>query len=491
MNITQQKIDEVNVELKIEVLEDDYALKVDQILKDYQKKHDIKGFRPGKTPFSLIKKMYGKGVLADEVNKMVYDKIFKYLDQNHIEVLGQPIPNREKADLLNLGDQKDFTLYYDLGLAPQFDYGNLEDIEIDFYSIKVSEQDIDKYVNDIRRRYGKFSSPEVSTEHDLIYVELTELDETGNIIVGGITNKTSISIDLIKKDAGKQKFIGLKKDDTIDINLIETIGDEKEISLMLAIDQTKVAGLNKPFRLTVIEINHVELADLDEELLRKVYQNENITSEEQLRERIRFDAQSTFNGESDKRFVNDVLDAIFEKSDIHLPDEFLKRFLFETNKNKHSFQEIEAQYGNQADALRFQLIESKIFKDNNVSITEESVKDYYKDYFRTILQPNENGEYPEDKINDFTNHMMEKKEETERIMEVLSEAKLKEIFKNRIKKTVIETSYEDFIKLAAAKQTSMHTHDHDHHDHDHHNHDHHDHDHDHHDHDHDHHDHKH
>jgi len=233
MNITQEKIDDLNALLKVEVTADDYQPKVEKILKDYQKKMNIPGFRPGKVPASVVKKMYGKAAMLDEINKMVIDTMYDYLGQNNIDILGNPLPNKEKSATIDWDNQTDFEFYYDLALSPDITLEPLENIKVKKYNIAINDQLVDKYMNDIRRRYGKYSNPEVTADEDLIYAEFTELDESGNVIEGGITNKSSIALDLIKNKTSKKKFIGLKKDNTIDVDIRKIIGDDHEVSHLL------------------------------------------------------------------------------------------------------------------------------------------------------------------------------------------------------------------------------------------------------------------
>jgi len=495
MEITQINIDEVNAELKIDVIEDDYSLIVEKKLKDHQKTMKIDGFRPGKIPFGVIKSKFYKGVLADEVNKMVYDKIEKYLTQNNIEIFGQAIPDMEKSNLLNVGEQKNFTLYYKLGLVPVIKIEELENIEVNYYNISVTDEEVDYYVKDIRKRYGVNTNPEVSSNTDVLDVELTELDEAGNEKAGGITKSTTVNIELIKNDVTQKKLIGLKNEKTIDISLLDIFANEYDIAQKLSIDHTNAAGLTNPFRMKVIQINHNEPAEINEELFSKVYANDNIVSEEQLRERIRQDARLQWVAESDKKFFNDVIETIFDKTKIQLPDAFLKQWMYDISKEKHSFAQIEAEYKYQADSLRLQMIETKIMKDNNIAVNDEDIKEYYKDYFRkSVLGGQVVDDFPEEKITEFAENMFAKRKDNQKIMEMISEERMKELFKARIKMKELEVTYAEFVTLASSKYNF--DHDHDHYDHDGHDHDHHDHDghdHDHHDHDghdHDHHDHE-
>jgi len=458
MNITQEKIDDLNALLKVEVTAEDYQPKVEKVLKDYQKKMNIPGFRPGKVPSSVVKKMYGKAAMLDEINKMVIDTMYEYLGQNNIDILGNPLPNKEKSNTIDWDNQTDFEFYYDLALSPEIELEPLENIKVKKYNILINDQLVDKYMNDIRRRYGKYSNPEVTADEDLIYAEFTELDESGNVKEGGISNKNSIALDLIKNKTSKKKFIGLKKDDFIDVDIRKIIGDDHEVSHLLGVDEAKVAEIKTNFRLKIMAISRVELAEVNNELFEKVYKNDSITSEEQLRERIKQDAEISFAGEADKKFVSDIVDELLHTK-VTLPEAFLKRWLLETNQEKFTEEQIEKEFSVYADSLKWQLIENKLMKENNIEVTQEEVKNYIKDYFKKSMPMGDNAEFPDDKLDDIANRMLQNKEESKRIYDKLYDDKMKDLFNSRVKIKNEDITYEDFVKLASAKH---HDHDHDH-----------------------------
>lgn len=457
MNITQEKIDDLNALLKVEVSTDDYQEKVEKTIKDHQKKMNIPGFRPGKVPTSVIKKMYGKSIMLDEINKIVIDSMYDYLRQNNIDILGNPLPNKEKSSQIDWDNQTNFEFFYDLGLSPNIELKPLEELETKLYEISVNDEVVEKYLTEVRRRYGKFTNPENVTDGDLIYCEFTELDEKGNIKDGGINYKSSIALELIKNKTAKKKFIGLKKEQEIDIDIVKTFDNNKEVSLMLNIEESKVAELKDLFKIKVLSINRVELAPLDKELFDKVYKNDTIETEEQLRERIKKDATLSFNSESEKLFVNEIVELLIKQTKITLPDAFLKRWLLETNNEKFTEEQIEKEYSIYADSLKWQLIENKILKDNEITVTQEDVKNHIKDYFRSSLPSmDEANPFPEDKLDSLADRLFENKEETKRIYDKIYDDRLKELFKNKLKVKKEQISYEEFVKLAESKHNHSH-----------------------------------
>ena len=460
MNITLEKNDELNAVLKVEVAAEDYQTKVEKNLKDHQKKMNMPGFRPGKVPFTVVNKMYGKAVLLDEINKLVIDSMYDYIGQNKIDILGNPLPNREKSTEIDWDNQKNFEFFYDLGICPNIEIEPLEKLEVKYYDITVNDKVAEKYLDDIRRRYGKYSNPEETADGDLIYCEFTELDENKEPKEGGVTNKASLALDMIKNKTSKKKFIGLKKDETVDVDLVKILDNNREVSLILGIDEAKVAELGKLFRVKALAISRVELAPVDKELFEKVYKADNIESEEQLKERIKKDAQLSFVSESDRNFVNNIVELLLEKTKVILPDTFLKRWMLETNKEETTEEQIEKEYSVYADSLKWQLIENKILKDNNIEVGRNDIKEYVKNYFRTSMPAGvDSNMMPEDKLDEIAERLLQNKEETKRIYDKLYDDKIKDLFKSKVKQKREEISYEEFVKVAAPK--------HDHHDHDH------------------------
>ena len=226
---------------------------------------------------------------------------------------------------------------------------------------------------------------------------------------------------------------------------------------MLAIEESRVDELNKVFRLKVLAINHVELAEINQELFEKVYQADKIESEEQLRERIRKDAKLSFTSECEKKFVSDVIEILLKKANISLPDAFLKRWMLDEHRDKLTEELIKKEYDSYTDSLKWQFIENKILKENDIRITEEHVKEYIKDYFRKSVTSIDSSIFPEDKLDELAERFLKNKEEVKKIYDKLFDDKLKELFKSKVKITNEAITYEEFGKLVSGG------HDHDHH----------------------------
>ena len=237
MNITQESTGNLTETIKVEIIEKDYQEEVEKALRDHRRKAAIPGFRPGKVPFGMIKKMYGKAVLAEEVNKVLVESLENYLKENKIEILGQPLPSKDKETDIDFDIQKDFEFYFDIGLTPAFDLSLSDKIIVNYYTINADDKMLDNQIQEIRHRHGVMSEVDVTKEGDLVKGELTELNETGEKKVDGIVNTTSISLNYIKDEDVRKKFIGITKGDQVIFNPLQATGNAVETASMLGIQK--------------------------------------------------------------------------------------------------------------------------------------------------------------------------------------------------------------------------------------------------------------
>ncbi|MCF8296609.1 MAG: trigger factor [Saprospiraceae bacterium] len=449
MNITQESTGDLTAIIKLEVVPEDYKNSVDKILKDYQRKANIPGFRPGKVPFGMVKKMYGTAVIADEMNKLISENLSSYISDNKIEILGNPLPNKEKQEIVDFDSQEKFEFFFDIGLKPEFTVELTDKMKFDLHKIKADDKVVDKYIEDIRKRNGISINPEVSEINDIIYGDIAELDENGEIKEGGINRNAPISVEFIKAKAIQKKFVGVKLGDIIVFDPIKAFDNETETSSLLGVEKSVLKELKTDFSFTVTEIKRIQQAEMNDELFAKVYPGQAINSEEELREKIQHDAEANFAVEGEKMFFMDVVKKLIKETNISLPDDFMKRWILESASEEKQITEeqIEAQYDNYAESLKWQLIESQILKDNDINITEEDVKQHIKNLFAMYsgaMDDDGKNEYLDQIVDNYMNN----KEEVNKIYDKLYEEKLTGIFKSSFKIKEKSISYEDFIKLA-------------------------------------------
>src|ERR1700761_5313189 len=272
MNISQEKIDNLNAVVTINIKPEDYQPRVDKAIKDHAKKAKIPGFRPGMVPPAHIRKMYGKSILVDEVNNLLSDTLNNYLNEQKLEVLGQPLPKLGDEKEYNWDFADDFEFNYELGLAPEFNVDFSSKDKLTQYVIKADEETIAERVKNIRRAYGKMTNPDVSADDDVLYAELTQLSPDGSVFEEGISNTTSVRLDQIKDESIKASLIGLKKDDVLTFDIQKAFNnDAPKVAGLLGIGEDEAAQVKSNFQLTVKNINRLEESDLNQEFFDKLF----------------------------------------------------------------------------------------------------------------------------------------------------------------------------------------------------------------------------
>ena len=444
MNISKKDINTLNAELSITVTPQDYEANVENAIKKVQKQASLPGFRPGKVPVGLIKKQHGKSILLDEVNKVLNQALYNYINENKIEILGNPIPKEDnKVDFEN---QSEWTFNYELGLTPQFDV-KLDNTQSFVYNtVKVDDALVEKYLKDVKRNYGKPSNPEVAEAQDVLYLDIVELDADNNIIPGGIFKSTSVGIDRLKNESAKAKLIGAKKEDKIIINANELYDSAVDKSISLGIDKEVAESFNANLQLTVRNIARMEDADLNQELFDKLYGAGTINSLEEFKEKIKSELALMFTQDTDRKFVEGVEKTLVEKLNITLPDAFLKRWLMAVNEKPLTKEQLEAEYPAYARTMQWKLIENKIIKNNNIAVTAEEAKEEASNYVRAQFA--RYGQAPDEaEVAKIVVGILGKEQEAQKIFEGLYSKKVLDVLKTSCKLDTKEVSYNEFFGI--------------------------------------------
>lgn len=459
MNITQESTGDLTATIKIEMVPDDYQEQVDNSLKDIQKKSTLKGFRPGKVPFGLIKKMYEQNAVAEEVNKVLSDSINNYIVENKLEILGYPIANIEKNSEVDFENNKQFEFFFDIGQTPGFDLELSDKIVVDYYDIQVEDKMVDNFLEETRKRYGAPINPDKIEEGDLVKGEIVQLDEAGNVLEEGVKNETSLSVDFLKDEKVKKEFIGKSVGDKIKFNPLKATGNETETASMLAIQKEETDKLQSDYEITISEISRVEPAEVNEELFIKVYPNDDIKNEKQFREKLRDEAKGYYQNETDNYFVHLTMDKLVNDTKIDLPDEFVKRWLV-TSDEKITAENIDQDYESYAKSLKQQLIINKIAKANDLKVEPEEIRNHIKSYFAKQYMIDEADEEKMKQLDTLADSVLQNKDEANKIFDQLFDTKMRELFKEKLKLNKIEKTYEEFIKIANEHQHKHHQHEH-------------------------------
>ncbi|MCF8304216.1 MAG: trigger factor [Bacteroidales bacterium] len=446
MNITREDQGDLTATLKVEVSKEDYEEKVNEQLKDYKKKANMPGFRPGKVPFGMIKKMYGRAVVAEEVNKIVSEELLKYIQENDIKILGHPMPNNEKTPAIDWSVQEEFEFYFDVGLYPEIEV-DLENIEVDYYKVKASDEDVDKTIENMRHRFGENTHPEESDKGDSLKGQFEELDENGDVKEDGIKNESTILVDYIKDEDTQKKFIGLKVGDQVDFDPHKSSGDNlTEMGSLLGIEKEQAEKIESNFRFTLDEINRLIPAEVNEEFFKKVYPNEEIENEEQFRARVEKDVENQYGSVGDQRFMSDATQKLIDKADIELPEEFMKNWLAQNDENLTK-EQVEESWEQYKRDMKWQLIENKLMNDHDIQVTDDEVKNFVKEQFRPYLaQSGEPEEEIDKRLQAAAESMMQDEKQVEQFTSQLRYEKLMKLLKDKLKINTKEVTYAELMQ---------------------------------------------
>jgi trigger factor len=446
MNIIKENIDDLNALLKVEIKKADYEENVEKVLRDYRKKANVKGFRPGMVPIGLVKKMYGKAVELDEINKLVSESIHKYLHDEKVEILGDPLP-KEDQEQINFDTQEDFTFTFELGLTPQFDIKLSKKNKVNYYQISVDEKMKNDFIANYTRRFGEFVMADKSEEKDMLKGNIAELDENNIPAEDGLkAENTTISIDIMKDEKIKKTFIGKKIDDEIDFDLRKALPNDFEIAGILNRKKEEVADVNSKFRFIIKEIKRFKPAETDQELFNKVYGEGVINSQEEFMNKVEEDIVISLKRESDYKAMVDVKNLTIEKTDFSLPEVFLKKWLLKVNE-KTTEEQIDKEFESFKSDLKWQLIRNKVARENELKITEEELQKEAENITRYQFQ--QYGLYyaTDEQIGNYAKEMLKREEEAKRIAEKILEEKAIEKLKEVVKLEDKKITAEEFNKL--------------------------------------------
>jgi len=417
MNISQEKTGNLSAIVKININPEDYQPRVDKAIKDQAKKAKIPGFRPGMVPPSHIKKMYGKSILVDEINNLLSDTLNKYIEDEQLQVLGQPLPKMDDHRHYNWDFTDNFEFDYELGLAPDFQIDFSPADKLTQYVIKVDDETLTARIKNIRRSYGKMTNPDVSADDDVLYAELVQLSLDGSVFEDGISNTASLRLDQVKDEAVKASLIGLKKGDEVTLDIQKAFNnDVAKVAGLLKIDEETAADLKSNFRVTVKNVNRLEESDLTQEFFDKLFGEGEVTTEEEFRQRITAEIEGMMAQDAERRLQEDIYKYALNKVQFNLPDDFLKRWL-KASDEKMTPEELEGGYNDFAQNLKWTLIGNKIVAGNNIEIKYEDVFETAKMRLGQQFRMYSRLPVSEEMLDQYTVQYLQKKENANKIFE--------------------------------------------------------------------------
>ena len=446
MNVKFENVSKAQGLLTVSLEKADYQEKVDKALKEAKKKVNMPGFRPGMVPMGLVQKMYGKSIKADEINKILQEEVFRYIKENKIDMLGEPLPNEEKEAGMSLDDDNQ-TFYFDIALAPEFEAQIGKDDAITYYEIKVTEEMVDKQVKAYAQQGGKYEQVDSYQENDVIKGQLVELNADGSVKDGGIVVEgATLMPEFIKDAAQKKLFAGAKKGAVVVFNPAKAYeGNAIEISSLLNKKKDEVEGIDADFSLTIQDITRFVDGELNQELFDRIFGKDAVKDEAGFRSKVEESIAQSFVPDSDYKFLLDVRAYLMEKvGKLEYADDLLKRIM---KSNKPDAEQDEDTFQRSLDELTWHLIQEKLVEKYTIKVEEADVKAMAREATRAQFAQYGMMNIPDDLLDNYSKEMLKKRETVDGLVNRAIETKLTAALKSEVKLKKKKVSIDEFNKL--------------------------------------------
>ena len=450
MNISKNEVDALNLLVNIEITPEDYQTKVSNVLENYRKRANIPGFRPGKVPMGLIKKQYGKAVLIEEINNLLQDSIYKYITDEKLNILGNPMPV-EQPDL-DFDTAGSYNFQFELGLSPEFEVSISKKNKVKAVKVVADKKVLDTYVEDIRNRYGKMSAPKKPEVTDMFHGTFTEVDAEGAAVEGGIVKEdTQIMGSNLKTKKAQGEWCKAATGDVLPVEAAKSFVKGYNVAGLLGVTDAQLEASNGLFHFELKSVARMEPAEMNQEFFDKVYGEGVVTSEAEMREKMKEEAERMYMNESDQYFLNNVAEYLLDKTKFDLPVAFLKKWMQTAGEKPVSAEEIEADWEKTERGLRYQLIENKVIQLGEISVSQEELVDHTVDMVKAQFQQYGQQAMDDEMLKGIAENALKNEEEARRINDQVYNAKLLSYYKENFKVDEKEVTYDEFIKLVTEK----------------------------------------
>jgi trigger factor len=448
MNIIRENTDKLTALLKVKIEPNDYTERVDKVLNDYRKNAKMPGFRPGKVPAGIIRKLYRRPVVIEEINKILSESVTKYLTEEKIRILGEPLPGDNNKKDIDWDNDKDFEFEIEIGQAPEFEVNITDKDKIHLYEIELDDELLKETRENYSRRFGTMLKVENITGNEILKGDFHQLDSTGNVQENGIvTENSTFSLEYVKEKNVVDLLIGKKVGDNVIFDVRKAFPNDTDLGSLLNIKKEQLAALNPVFRFNIKETSRFIKAEFGQELYDMIYGKDAIHTEEEFNDRIKKELQERLEQNSEFRFKLDSREMLMNKTRLDLPSAFLKKWLASINKEKVTDQQIDEEFPKFETDLKWQLIKDKIIVGHDIKLSDEEITSYAKSY--TLMQFRQYGitNIPEDQLKTYSENVLKNEEERKKIVEKLFEDKVFEHIKEHVKVDKKKISREKFNKL--------------------------------------------
>ena len=448
MNVSLKNIDAVSGIVKLEIVKADYAEQVEKSLRNFRQKANVPGFRKGMVPMGMVKKMYGKHVLVEEVNKLVSENLFSYIRENKLNILGEPMPNESEQKPINFDTQEDFEFCFDVALAPEINIALSKSDKLPYYEVAIDDEMLNQQIDAYTANFGTYDKADEVEEKDMVKGTVAEL-ENGSPKEGGIVVEEAVLMPAYMKDeAEKAKFVGAKVNSVVVFNPNKAYeGAEAEIASFLKVDKEAVAGITGDFSFEITEITRHQKAEMNQELFDKVFGEGVVTSEEEFKNKIKDALTDQFTPQSDYKFLLDAREVLVQKAgEMKFADDMLKRWLVAANENTTA-EKVEEDFPKMIEDLKYQLIKENLVKSNNLKVEDADIEAFAKRVAQAQFAQYGMLSVPEDVLANYAKDMLKNKQTLQNIFDRAVEEKLAAWLKEQVELDVKEVSTEEFGKL--------------------------------------------
>lgn len=441
MNVSHNIDSQNNGILTVEIEQNDFAVKVEKALLDYRKRANIPGFRIGMAPMGMIKKQYEASVRTDEVNKLLQDGLFNYLESEKLEILGQPLPVPNTVDFSN----SKFQVEFEIGVAPQFDLDISDKTKLTYNQIKVDQSTIDEEMSNLQNRFGKMSEVEIVGDQDVLFGDFIEVDKRGNTLENGLVKEGRLGVKSISDRRLKKSALLLKKGDTISFSASKSFEDDFDLLQLLGLSEDEKGATIGLFKLNLKTIYHVEPATIDKDLFDKVFGQDAINTKAEFLSKIQEDIEGLYKRDCDIHFFNTVTDHLM-KTKMNLPKNFMKKWISQQGETPPTIAEIDEQWPQTEKAMRWQLIEGKLQREHNLHVDKEELVAFAVKMVKSRMS--QYGQMMDDQeVEKLALNVLENREQAEQLSEQLLQDKMLEFFKESFSLKLVDITYANFLKL--------------------------------------------
>ncbi|MDR0573662.1 MAG: trigger factor [Tannerella sp.] len=449
MNVSFKNNDAVSGILKVEIEKNDYAEQLDKNLHKLRQKVNMPGFRKGKTPVNIIKKLYGKQVLAEEVNKLALDKLFSYIRENNIKILGEPVPNETEQKTIDFDVDENFELCFDIALMPEIEVKLTKEDQLTSYRLKVDDEIVDKQVDSYCKNYGSYDKADkVEEEEDLVKGTIVELEDGSPKTAGIFVEDVVLMLSYMEDDMEQKKLIEAKLGDKIVFNPYKAYnGAKAKIAALMKIDKDAVEDMKSDFSFEIKEITRHKSAELNQELFDRIFGQDAVKSEAEFRDKIKESFMEQFVPESEGKFIKDMRDMLIRKvGDVAFADDILKRWLLVSNE-KTTKEAVENDYPKVIEDLKYHLAKKKLVEDNRIKVEYGDIEALGRRIAKSQFARYGILSVPDDALENYTKDLLKKQETANNLTDRAINEKLSVLMKDLITINEKEVTSEEFGKI--------------------------------------------